>query len=140
MPSLKPRHEAFCRYYVTHLNAAEAARAAGYSERTGANQGYRLLRRPAVAARLAELRDEIAARDCLTLGAQLSKLEAAYRAALAKNQPAAAAAIIRAEVALPALFATSERADKGDAAVAELRAQLAQMAKALGLPAPAPAK
>lgn len=38
MPRLRPRYEAFCHAYLDSANAAEAARAAGYSERSAAQQ------------------------------------------------------------------------------------------------------
>ncbi|MYK59880.1 MAG: hypothetical protein F4027_15255 [Rhodospirillaceae bacterium] len=56
--SLKPKHERFCQHYILTDNAAEAARLAGYSERSARNTGYDLLQRPEVKARVAELQAE----------------------------------------------------------------------------------
>ena len=134
MPRLKAQYETFCQHYVVSGNAAEAARRTGYSEAFANRQGYRLLRRPAVAQRLAALRAEIAARDCMSLDAQLTKLETAYRQALEKAQPTAAARIIESQTKLAREFA---RTETETAAVAGLRAELARLAKLLGLPAPA---
>jgi len=58
MPELKnQRHEMFCREYVGRAAfcAAEAARQAGYSERTAREQGYRLLGRRDIQERIAKL-------------------------------------------------------------------------------------
>lgn len=49
------REEKFCKAYVIDLNAANAAKTAGYSERTAGSQGQRLLTNVAVQARIAEL-------------------------------------------------------------------------------------
>ena len=51
------RHEAFAVSYAGHLNAAQAAREAGYSERTARQQGHRLLTDADIAARVKVLRD-----------------------------------------------------------------------------------
>ena len=50
---LTPRHEAFCQYFVLGGNATYAARAAGYAPKSCNNQGYRLMRRPRIRARVA---------------------------------------------------------------------------------------
>ena len=42
---MNDKQEKFSQAYVLHRNATEAARAAGYSARSSANQGYRLLDR-----------------------------------------------------------------------------------------------
>lgn len=40
---LNDKQEKFAQSYVLHNNATEAAKAAGYSASSAANQGYRLL-------------------------------------------------------------------------------------------------
>ena len=50
------RQEKFCAHYALSGNAAEAARQAGYSERSSQTQGYRLSRRPRVRDRVYEIR------------------------------------------------------------------------------------
>lgn len=65
---LLPRREAFCRHVAAGRSLAAAARLAGYAWHGAKQQGSRLLRDPAVAARVAELaarreaqrRDEVA--------------------------------------------------------------------------------
>lgn len=81
-PSLNPQQEAFCQHYVLEPNATQAALHAGYSEGSLRNQGYRLLRNPAVQARIAELRADIGRRHCLDIGAIAAKLENVYTTAL----------------------------------------------------------
>lgn len=56
MPILKKtQHERFCREYVIDHNATQAATRAGYSSRSAYAQGYSLMHRPEVQARIAEL-------------------------------------------------------------------------------------
>lgn len=137
MPALKPAYEVFCQSYVANPNATFAARDAGYHPDYAKQQGYRLLRRPVIAGRIAELRAEIAERECLTPGAMLAKLENAFRAALKKDQPAAAARIVESQAKLVGQLAKSSAgapSEHGDLEI--LRAALASMAKQLGLPVP----
>ena len=53
--ALTPKQERFCREYVIDLNAAAAARRAGYSERTAKSIGQENLTKPDLQARIAEL-------------------------------------------------------------------------------------
>jgi len=53
------KQERFSRAYVLHRNATEAAKAAGYSSRSSANQGYRLLQMREVIDRIHELEQEL---------------------------------------------------------------------------------
>lgn len=55
---LTGRQRAFVDAYIEHRNAAEAARRAGYSERSANRQGSRLLRHPAVAREIEALEEE----------------------------------------------------------------------------------
>jgi len=64
---LTPRQEAFVAAYLVSLNATEAAREAGYSEKTAEQQGYRLLRNAQVAAAVQKGRDAAQRRADLTL-------------------------------------------------------------------------
>ena len=62
MPIIQPsvglstRQEAFCRHYAVLGNAADAARQAGYSERSARQTGCALLERPYVVERLRRIR------------------------------------------------------------------------------------
>jgi phage terminase small subunit len=52
---LTPRQEIFCREYLVDLNATQAAIRAGYSEKTAYSTGPENVRKPGIAARIAEL-------------------------------------------------------------------------------------
>ena len=54
--ALSTRQEAFCRHYAVSGNAADAARQAGYSERSARQTGCGLLERPYVVERLRRIR------------------------------------------------------------------------------------
>ena len=82
MTVLKPRHEAFCQQFTMDPNAVRAAMVAGYASRTARQQGYRLLKMPAVAERIGDLRADIAKRHCLGADVPLGKREAVYRRAM----------------------------------------------------------
>ena len=53
------KQEKFSQAYVLHRNATEAAKAAGYSSRSSANQGYRLLQMQEVIDRIHELEQQL---------------------------------------------------------------------------------
>jgi phage terminase small subunit len=57
--SLNSKQEKFAQSYVLHRNATDAAKAAGYSEKSANNQGYRLLQIDEVVARIEELENEL---------------------------------------------------------------------------------
>ena len=63
---MTPKQSAFCAEYLIDLNATGAARRAGYSVRSSAFIGWDNLRKPAIAARIAELQRERAARVEIT--------------------------------------------------------------------------
>jgi len=135
MPALKQTYEAFCQAYVANPNATAAAQSAGYLLDHAHQQGYRLMRRPAIAERIAELRSQQAERECLAPEALLSKLDAAFRAALKNDQPAAAARIVEAQAKIAAM-SMKMGAHHGAPALDALRKALSGMAKQLGLPEP----
>ena len=56
---LNEKQENFAKAYVLHRNATEAAKAAGYSDKSAANQGYRLLQNQEVVDRVHELEQEL---------------------------------------------------------------------------------
>ena len=56
---LNAKQEKFVQAYVLHRNATEAAKAAGYSDRSANNQGYRLLQMDEVTERIADLENEL---------------------------------------------------------------------------------
>jgi len=56
---MNDKQEKFSQAYVLHRNATEAAKAAGYSARSSANQGYRLLQMQEVIDRIHELEQQL---------------------------------------------------------------------------------
>ena len=57
--ALNEKQEKFAQSYILHRNATEAARSAGYSAASAANQGYRLINNEEVAERVRELESEL---------------------------------------------------------------------------------
>ena len=56
---MNEKQEKFAQAYVLHRNATEAAKAAGYSSKSSANQGYRLLQLQEVTDRITELEQQL---------------------------------------------------------------------------------
>lgn len=52
------RQELFCNEYIVDLHATNAAKRAGYSEKTAYSIGSELLKKPEIRSRIAELMDE----------------------------------------------------------------------------------
>lgn len=55
---LNPQQERFCAEYVVDYNATQAAKRAGYSEKTAYSQGNRLLKNAEVLARVREYQQQ----------------------------------------------------------------------------------
>ena len=64
--ALTPKQLAFCADYLVDLNATQAAIRAGYSAKTAASQGERLLRNVEIQAEIKRLMDERARRTEIT--------------------------------------------------------------------------
>ncbi len=117
MISLKARQERFCRRFVELANAAQAARAAGYSLNGAKVAGHRLLRHPRIARRIAEIEAETARLHSRDGDVLIGKLENVYRRAIVDHlfHAAARAVDLQARIhGLTARFAPSADAD-GDA-------------------------
>ena len=91
MTLLKARQERFCRWFVELTNAASAARAAGYAPKGAKVAGYRLLRHPRIARRIAEIEAETARLHSSGGEVLVGKLETVYRRAMVDHQFHAAA-------------------------------------------------
>ena len=135
MPSLKPKYEAFCQFYAESPHAGIAAENAGYTGRNVDKQGWRLLQRPEIVARIAEIRAAQAAIESLSLIALLAKLEEACQIARHNSDAMALARIAEIQAKLPAVFAKS--GGEIDPPGAEpTRAALTRIARELGVVAP----
>jgi hypothetical protein len=91
MTPLKARQERFCRRFTEFGCATTAARAAGYAPRWAKTAGYRLLRHPRIAARIAAIEAETARVHSRTSDVLVGKLENVYRRAVVDHQFQAAA-------------------------------------------------
>ncbi len=112
--SLRPRHEAFCQHFVLLGNATDAAARAGYASESARNQGYRLMRQPAIQARVAEIRSGLASVYCLDAGVLLGKLEAVYQRAVANLDFHAAARSVEIQARIAGHLATTKYRRGGD--------------------------
>jgi len=56
---LNEKQEKFSQAYIIHRNATEAAKVAGYSDRSAANQGYRLIINGEIKERIEDLEKEL---------------------------------------------------------------------------------
>ncbi|MDE0407461.1 MAG: terminase small subunit [Alphaproteobacteria bacterium] len=81
--ALSTRQEAFCRHYAASGNAADAARQAGYSERSARQTGCALLERPYVVERLRRIRLSWKRTERDEAQIVLARLEQAWDAAVA---------------------------------------------------------
>lgn len=71
---MTPKETRFCEEYLLDLCAADAAKRAGYSPKTAKEQGYRLLKSPAVQARITELQAKRSKRTEITADRVLEEL------------------------------------------------------------------
>ena len=65
--AMNEKQRRFAEYYAANPNATEAARAAGYSERTARSQGQRLLTNDDIQEYIKELQEENAAERIATM-------------------------------------------------------------------------
>ena len=92
------REEEFCRLVAEGVGQSDAYRQAGYAvanmkAATTHRQAKRMMDKPKIAARLAELRAPIAAQHRVTVDSLMIELEQARMAALAAETPQASAAV-----------------------------------------------
>lgn len=74
MVKLTPRRQEFVRQYIKSLNAAAAARAAGYSPASARHEGSRLLANDHVQQAISEARSALAEREAVTTERIVSEL------------------------------------------------------------------
>ena len=83
--ALSTRQEAFCRHYTVSGNAADAARQAGYSERSARQTGCALLERPYIVERVRRIRMSWKRTERDETRIVLARLEQAWDAAVASG-------------------------------------------------------
>lgn len=64
---LNEMQENFVLEYMKDYNATQAAKRAGYSERSAHQQGYKLLKHPEIHRRIQQTRDEMASKNIATI-------------------------------------------------------------------------
>jgi phage terminase small subunit len=111
---LNARQERFCRAFAVLANATYAAAEAGYHRPNARNQGYRLLKEPAIRMRIAEIQAEMARETCRDTEVLLGKLENVYRRAIQDHHYYAAARAVDLQAKLAGMRRTLP-ADKGEA-------------------------
>ena len=92
---LSTRQEAFCRHFVACGNAAEAARRAGYAERSARQSGHALLERSHIVERVRQIRllwRQTARAEVQIL---LARLEQVWQAAVAAEAPQLMLRVVR---------------------------------------------
>lgn len=72
---LTPKQQRFIEEYLVDLNATQAAKRAGYSQKTAYSIGEENLRKPAIAQKIKELQEELSKKTKLTHEWVLQKLE-----------------------------------------------------------------
>ena len=107
--ALSTRQEAFCRHYAASGNAADAARQAGYSERSARQTGCALLERPYVVERLRRIRLswKRTARDEAQI--VLARLEQAWDAAVASGSAYMMVRVLRFQAEIAGLVGPADR-------------------------------
>lgn len=114
MKRLRPRQERFCRLFVLHPNAAQAARNAGYDPQWARNAGYRLLRQPRIVQRISELQREMAEAHGRDIDVLIGKLETVYRRSVDDHAFSAAARAVELQARLAGLTRDHRRSAAGD--------------------------
>ena len=100
---LSTRQEAFCRHFVACGNAAEAARRAGYAERSARQSGHALLERSHIVERVRQIRllwRQTARAEVQIL---LARLEQVWQAAAAAEAPQLMLRVVRFQAELSGL-------------------------------------
>ena len=108
--ALSTRQEAFCRHYAASGNAADAARQAGYSERSACQTGCALLERPYVIERLRRIRLSWRRTERDEARIVLARLEQAWDAAVASGSAYTMLRVLRFQAEIAGLTQPANRA------------------------------
>ena len=106
---MRRRHEKFCIAYVMKGEATRAAWDAGYSGGSAHNQAYRLLKRPEIQARIAEIQRGLARGFAADAEALLGKLEAVYRHCIEAGRYNAAVRVVEVQARMGGHLKTQAR-------------------------------
>ena len=108
--ALSTRQEAFCRHYATSGNAADAARQAGYSERSARQTGCALLERPYIVERLRRIRLSWKRTERDEARILLARLEQVWDAAVASGSAYTMLRVLRFQAEITGLTQPANRA------------------------------
>ena len=108
--SLSSRQEAFCRHYTASGNAADAARRAGYAERSARQTGSALLERPWIVERVRRIRMSWRRTGRDEAQIVLARLEQAWDAAVASGSAYMMVRVLRFQAEIAGLTQPANRA------------------------------
>ena len=108
--ALSTRQEAFCRHYTASGNAADAARQAGYSERSARQTGCALLERPYILERVRRIRMSWRRTERDEAQIVLARLEQAWDAAVASGSAYMMVRVLRFQTEITGLTQPANRA------------------------------
>ena len=108
--ALSTRQEAFCRHYTASGNAADAARQAGYSERSARQTGCALLERPYILERVRRIRMSWRRTERDEAQIVLARLEQAWDAAMASGSAYTMVRVLRFQTEITGLTQPANRA------------------------------
>ena len=134
---LSTRQEAFCRHFVACGNAAEAARRAGYAERSARQSGHALLERSHIVERVRQIRllwRQTARAEVQIL---LARLEQVWQAAAAAEAPHLMLRVVRFQAELSGLSRDGQ-AHRPDYWPVPDEDEFGEVAAAAGMTAPGP--
>ncbi|MYF86827.1 MAG: terminase small subunit [Rhodospirillaceae bacterium] len=134
---LSTRQEAFCRHFVACGNAAEAARRAGYAERSARQSGHALLERSHIVERVRQIRllwRQTARAEVQIL---LARLEQVWQAAVAAEAPQLMLRVVRFQAELSGV-SREGRCHRPDFWPVPDEDEFGEVAAASGMAAPGP--
>lgn len=134
---LSTRQEAFCRHFVACGNAAEAARRAGYAERSARQSGHALLERSHIVERVRQIRllwRQTARAEVQIL---LARLEQVWEAAVAAEAPQLMLRVVRFQAELSGV-SREGRCHRPDFWPVPDEDEFGEVAAASGMAAPGP--
>ena len=108
--ALSTRQEAFCRHYTASGNAADAARRAGYSERSARQTGCALLERPYIVERVRRIRMSWKRTERDEAQIVLARLEQVWDAAVASGSAYTMLRVLRFQAEIAGLTQPASRA------------------------------
>ena len=107
---LTPRQQEFIRHFCAGGTAADAARASGYGPRYAKDASQKLLKKPAIAAEIARIRAEVAAKTTYDVVAAMAEADEGIRFSRETENATAMASFLKLKAQLMGLLV--ERIDQ----------------------------